>query len=103
MNNVSREELLRRDRSARDARVYNHPSSQKLREAGKAEQKPSPAAALAVRQADELGEQKHRHGVESRRLRQRQQNDHGRRLQTSAPLPADYERRHQTEQNDMHK
>ena len=104
MNRRSRhddyEALRERDARAKHDKLYSDPSTRKFNEQ-MAGPKPSPELTLSRRHADERGEQQKRHHSENQRLLQKHQSDRGRRLQTSNPLPANFDDKAERERSEL--
>jgi hypothetical protein len=95
------ETMRGRDRRERMNKLYNHSSSASVRERD-GDAKRSPEAAMAVRHADEIGEQRARHHGESQRLYQNQAEARAKRLQTSHGLDGNLDRDTARARDEMH-
>jgi hypothetical protein len=89
-----------RDETARHEKLYGHPSTVKARDRGDA--KRSPEAAMSVRHADEVANQRSRHHGESQALYQKHAQTRAAKLQTSHNLDGNLDRDHARERDEMH-
>ncbi len=97
---VDLEELRRRDREARSAKIYSSTGMERLRQAERGPPR-TPAAALAVRHADERGREQNEQRAEVRQMTQRHEQERNRHLQTGRPLPSGLAKRQAGEREEM--